>query len=306
MVYFCSTASLAVALRLSDVDGRSSVYAARSVSLKSLPPKRIARLSELAGNLWWSWNQDAQRMFERIDSVWWEESNHNPIRFLNHVERKALNAAIRDNRFMALYERVMANFDHYMSSPETWFSRTYPDLIGKTIAYFSTEFGLHESLPIYAGGLGVLSGDHCKTASDIGLPFVGVGFLYPQGYFRQRISEDGWQEAYYENLDLTEVPVLPVKASGNKDLLIQVALPDRAVHVRIWKIQVGRVPLFLMDTDIPPNSASDRELTCRLYQSDPDMRISQEIVLGIGGVRVLRALGIQPTVWHMNEATRPS
>ena len=277
------------------------MYTTRSVSLKSSLPKRITRLSELAYNLWWSWNQDAQRMFERIDSVWWEESNHNPIRFLNHVERKALNAAVRDNRFMALYERVMANFDHYMSSSETWFSRTYPDLTGRTIAYFSMEFGLHESLPIYAGGLGVLSGDHCKTASDIGLPFVGVGFLYPQGYFRQRISEDGWQEAYYENLDLTEVPVLPVRANGNKDLLIQVALPDRAVHVRLWKIQVGRVPLFLMDTAIPQNSAGDRELTSRLYQSDPDMRISEEIVLGIGGVRVLRALGIQPTVWHMNE-----
>jgi starch phosphorylase len=159
-------------------------------------PKRITRLSDLAYNLWWTWNQDAQRMFERIDSVWWEESNHNPVRFLNHVERKALNAAVRDNRFIALYERVMVSFDHYMSSPDTWFAQTYPDLTGKTIAYFSMEFGLHESLPIYAGGLGVLSGDHCKTASDLGLPFVGVGFLYPQGYFRQRISEDGWQEAY--------------------------------------------------------------------------------------------------------------
>jgi len=277
------------------------MYATRSVSLKSSLPKRIARLPELAYNLWWTWNQDAQRMFERIDSVGWEESNHNPVRFLKHVERKALNAALRDNRFITLYDRVMADFDRYMSSSDTWFARTYPDLTGKTIAYFSMEFGLHESLPTYAGGLGVLSGDHCKTASDLGLPFVGVGFLYPQGYFRQRITEDGWQEAYYENLDLSQVPVLPVKASGNKDLLVQVALPDRTVNARIWKIQVGRVPLFLMDTDLPQNSTGDRELTMRLYQSDPDARISQEIVLGIGGVRVLRTLGIQPSVWHMNE-----
>ncbi len=277
------------------------MYATRSVSLKSSLPKRIARLPELAYNLWWTWNQDAQRMFERIDSVGWEESNHNPVRFLKQVERKALNAALRDNRFITLYDRVMADFDRYMSSSDTWFARTYPDLTGKTIAYFSMEFGLHESLPTYAGGLGVLSGDHSKTASDLGLPFVGVGFLYPQGYFRQRITEDGWQEAYYENLDLSQVPVLPVKASGNKDLLVQVALPDRTVNARIWKIQVGRVPLFLMDTDLPQNSTGDRELTMRLYQSDPDARISQEIVLGIGGVRVLRTLGIQPSVWHMNE-----
>jgi starch phosphorylase len=277
-----------------------SVYATRPVSLKSTLPKRISRLSELAYNLWWSWHLDTQRLFERIDGVWWEASYHNPIRFLNHVERKALNAAVRDNRFTALYDRVIAEFDAYMSSSDTWFSRTYPDLIGRTIAYFSMEFGLHESLPIYAGGLGVLSGDHCKTASDFGLPFVGVGFLYPQGYFRQRITEDGWQEAYYENLDLTEVPVVPVIGNG-KELLVQVAVPERTVCARIWKVQIGRVPLYLMDTDIPQNAPNDRELTTRLYLADPDRRISQEIVLGIGGVRLLRALGIQPAVWHMNE-----
>jgi len=264
-------------------------------------PKRIGRLSELAYNLWWTWHLDAQRIFERIDNVWWEASYHNPVRFLNHVARRAINAALRDHRFTALYDRVMAEFDAYLSSSETWFSKSFPDLVGKTIAYFSMEFGLHESLPIYAGGLGVLSGDHCKTASDLGLPFVGVGFLYPQGYFRQRITEDGWQEAYYENLDLTEVPTVSVKGNDGKDLLVQVALPERTVYARIWKVQVGRVPLYLMDTDIPQNEPGDRELTTRLYLSDPDRRISQEIVLGIGGVRVLRTLGIQPAVWHMNE-----
>jgi starch phosphorylase len=264
-------------------------------------PKRISRLSELAYNLWWTWHPEAQRLFERIDSVWWEASLHNAVRFLRHVERKALNAAVRDNRFTALYDRVMGDFDAYLSPNTTWFSQTFPDLTGRTIAYFSTEFGLHESLPIYAGGLGVLSGDHSKTASDLGLPFLGVGFLYPQGYFSQRITEDGWQEAYYERLDLADVPILAVKMDGNKDVLVQVALPGRTVNVRVWKVQVGRVPLYLMDTDIPQNDPGDRELTARLYDSDPDKRISQEIVLGIGGVRALRALGIQPAVWHMNE-----
>ncbi len=276
------------------------MYSTRSVSTKITLPKRINRLSELAYNLWWTWHADAQRLFEHIDSVEWEQAYHNPVRLLNHIERKALNAAIRDHRFTALYDRVMADFDYYLSSSETWSSRTFPDLTGKTIAYFSTEFGLHESLPIYAGGLGVLSGDHCKTASDLGLPFVGVGFLYPQGYFRQRITEDGWQESSYDKLDLAEVPVLLVK-DGNKEVLIQVALPERTVFARIWKVQVGRVPIYLMDTDIPQNVQGDRELTARVYDSDPDKRISQEIVLGIGGVRALRALGLRPAVWHMNE-----
>ena len=276
------------------------MYSARSVSTKITLPKRINRLSELAHNLWWTWHADAQRLFEHIDSVEWEQSYHNPVRLLNHIERKALNAAIRDNRFTALYDRVMAHFDYYLSSSETWFSRTFPDLTGKTVAYFSTEFGLHESLPIYAGGLGVLSGDHCKSASDLGLPFVGVGFLYPQGYFRQRITEDGWQESLHDKLDLTEVPLLLVK-DGTHEVLVQVALPERTVFARIWKVQVGRVPVYLMDTDIPQNVPGDRELTARVYDSDPDKRISQEIVLGIGGVRALRALGIQPAVWHMNE-----
>lgn len=277
------------------------MYSTRLVSTKIALPKRISRLSELAYNLWWTWHPEAQKLFERIDSVGWEQSYHNAVRFLQRVERKALNAVARDMRFTGAYDRVMAQFDDYMSPRETWFSQTYPDLINKTIAYFSMEFALHESLPIYAGGLGVLSGDHCKSASDLGLPFVGMGFLYLQGYFRQRITEDGWQEADYERLDLSEEPLLPVKAAGGQDVMVEVTLPGRTVSARIWKVQVGRVPLYLMDTDIPQNAPGDRELTARLYESDPEKRIAQEIVLGIGGVRALRALGIQPTVWHMNE-----
>ena len=283
------------------VKGGNTVYSTRPLSVKITLPKRIGRLAEMAYNLWWTWHPEAQKLFERIDSVWWEQSYHNAIKFLHHVERKALNAAARDSRFTSLYDRVMAQFDEYMSPRETWYSRAYPDLIGQTIAYFSMEFALHESLPIYAGGLGVLSGDHCKTASDLGLPFVGVGFLYLQGYFTQRITEDGWQEANYEKLDLAEEPLLLMRTEEGKDVLVQVALPGRTVYARVWKLQVGRVPLYLMDTDIPSNAPYDRELTARLYESDPEKRIAQEIVLGIGGVRALRTLGVQPTVWHMNE-----
>ncbi|MGH7463378.1 MAG: alpha-glucan family phosphorylase, partial [Longimicrobiales bacterium] len=182
-----------------------------------------------------------------------------------------------------------------------WYSRTYPGQLDHTIAYFSTEFGLHESFPTYAGGLGILSGDHAKEASDLGLPFVGVGFLYNQGYFSQRITEDGWQEAGYRRYNFDDMPVLPLLDDDEKPLMISVDLPGRALHARLWRIQVGRIPLILLDSDVPQNAPNDRDLTARVYGGDLDTRISQEIVLGIGGVRALRTLGIQPKVWHMNE-----
>ncbi|MFL5696365.1 MAG: alpha-glucan family phosphorylase, partial [Ktedonobacteraceae bacterium] len=183
----------------------------------------------------------------------------------------------------------------------TWFSRTYPELIHRTIAYFSAEFGLHESLPIYSGGLGILSGDHCKEASDLGLPFVGVGFLYPQGYFQQRITRDGTQEASYDKLHFSEAPAIPACDPDGNEVMISVDLPGRRIQAKVWKLQVGRIPLYLMDTDVEPNAPPDRELSARLYGGDREMRISQEIVLGIGGVRALRALGISPAAWHINE-----
>ncbi len=277
------------------------MYATRSTTFTISLPKRIQRLQELSYNLWWTWQPEAQLLYRVIDQELWDKVNHNPVKFLQTVERQKMNAVTRDRQFLAKYDRTLAEFDAYMSKPDTWFAQTYPDLAGKTIAYFSTEFGLHESLPLYAGGLGVLSGDHCKEASDLGLPFVAVGFLYELGYFRQRITEDGWQEAYHDRLDLDEVPVFQVKNDNGWDVLIKVELPGRTVSARLWKIQVGRVPLYLLDADIPENAPGDRELTARLYDSDPEMRISQEIVLGIGGVRALRALDIQPSVWHMNE-----
>ena len=264
-------------------------------------PKPIARLGDLAYNLWWSWQPEAVRLYRDIDPVLWERSSHNPVKFLQKVERKNLNAAAQDNHYLEEYHAVITAFDRYINTDVTWAHVQYADLIERPIAYFSTEFGLHEALPMYAGGLGVLSGDHLKEASDLGLPLVAVGFLYRQGYFRQRITEDGWQEAINENLNLAESAILLVLGADNQPVIVQVGMPDRIVHARLWRIQVGRVPLFLIDTDVTPNAAIDRELTTRLYYSDLERRLEQEIILGVGGVSALRALGYAPAVWHMNE-----
>jgi starch phosphorylase len=202
---------------------------------------------------------------------------------------------------MALYHRVISEFDAYMEADDTWMQRTFPKLTRHPIAYFSTEFGLHESLPMYAGGLGVLSGDHLKEASDLGLPLIGVGFLYREGYFRQHITEDGWQEAINEPLNLAELAILPEVDTEGQQVTVQVELSGRTVAARVWRVQVGRVPLFLIDTHVDSNDQADQHLAARLYYSDLERRLQQEIVLGIGGVRALRALGYNPVVWHMNE-----
>ena len=264
-------------------------------------PRRINRLEELAYNLWWTWNPDAQRLFLRIDRDLWERANHNPVCFLRQVERSRLNAVTNNRYYLDFYDSMMREFDNYMEAKDTWFPRNFPDLEDRLIAYFSMEFGLHEALPIYAGGLGILSGDHTKEASDLGLPFVAIGFFYTEGYFTQHISEDGWQEARNSVHTFKDLPVLSVLDENDKPLTIRVELPGRDVFARLWEIQVGRVPLYLLDTNIEMNSATDRALTARLYSSDLDLRISQEILLGIGGVRALRAMGYNPQVWHMNE-----
>jgi len=264
-------------------------------------PRRIERLGELAYNLWWTWNPDVQRLYKRIDTDLWEETSHNPIRFLRKIERAKLNAVTHDSYFLDFYDRSMLEFDQYMDREDTWYQNNHGHIEKEVIAYFSTEFGLHESVPIYAGGLGVLSGDHLKEASDLGLPLVAMGFLYTKGYFTQIISEDGWQEAQYVKLNFDELPVLPLMDDEEKPATVSVELAGREVLVRMWKIQVGRVPLYLLDSNVDGNSDEDRELTSRLYSSDLDLRISQEIILGIGGVRALRKLGHSPAVWHMNE-----
>ncbi len=264
-------------------------------------PARIQRLHELAYNLWWSWNSDAQALFGNLNPPLWDSLAHNPVKFLRELSQDSLNQAAADADYTALYDQVMAAYDAYMHPETTWFDQAHPDLKERTIAYFSAEFGLHEALPIYSGGLGVLSGDHCKAASDLGLPFIGVGFLYSGGYFTQRITGDGAQDAIYSKIKFDEAPTTAARDANGDEVLVKVDLPNRPVYAKIWKVQVGRIPLFLMDTDISINDPKDRELSARLYGGDQETRISQEIILGIGGVRAVRALGYAPAVWHMNE-----
>ena len=277
------------------VHGRMTVF--------PIMPARINRLYELAYNLWWSWHPEARALYSTLDPDLWDNVGHNPVRFLSEVQPERLEAAANEAGYLQRYDTILSNFNVYMhpAAHETWFSRTYPELSDSVIAYFSAEFGLHESLPIYSGGLGILSGDHCKEASDLGLPFVGVGFLYPQGYFRQSITREGVQEAAYDKLHFSEAPAIPACDANGNEIMITVELPGRHIHAKVWKVQVGRIPLYLMDTDVAPNAPPDRELSARLYGGDREMRISQEIVLGIGGVRALRALGISPAAWHLNE-----
>lgn len=271
------------------------------VSVFPVVPARLERLSELAHNMWWSWHPEAQTLFSSLDPELWEQVYHNPVKFLVEIAQEKLDAAAKDPEYLAHYDGVMQAFDAYMHPQDTWYSRTFPEHATKTIAYFSAEFGLHEALPIYSGGLGILSGDHCKSASDLGLPFVGVGLLYNQGYFKQLLNPDGWQEATYKKLNFAELPIKPTQDESGEEIVVSVELPGRTVYAKVWKVQVGRIPLYLLDTDIPQNAPEDRRFSAQLYGGDQDMRITQEILLGIGGVRALRKLGYQPEIWHMNE-----
>ncbi len=268
--------------------------------MQAMPPK-LERLPELAGNLWWSWNQEARTLWRRLDYPLWRTTVHNPVRMLYEISPVTLEKRAADPAFIRYLNKVMMAYDREMANVDSWFKNTYPELSEKTIAYFSAEFGLHGSLPIYSGGLGILSGDHIKEAGDLGLPFVGVGFMYPQGYFRQRIPAHGWQEAIYEQLDIEKAPIRIARDADGNEIRIQVQIGDQDVLARVWHVAVGRAQLYLMDTDVLENDPWNRELSARLYGGDTEMRIRQEIMLGIGGVRLLRKLGYQPEVWHMNE-----
>lgn len=263
-------------------------------------PKKLARLGELAYNLWWTWQPEATRLYSQLDRAMWERLNHNPIRMLREIKRARLNEILKDKDYMNSYKRVFEAFDSYAAQRDTWTHRTQPELASNPIAYFSMEFGLHEILPIYSGGLGVLAGDHLKEASDLGLPLVGVGCMYAQGYFSQRISEDGWQEALNNLLRFEDLPVIMVMQNG-KPVTVEVEFPNHKIALHVWEVRVGRVPLYLLDSNVESNSEADRLLTARLYWSDLDRRIMQEVLLGVGGVRMLRALEVNPTIWHMNE-----
>ena len=263
-------------------------------------PERLGYLTELADNLWWSWHPSARNLFKAMSYPLWKSTRHNPVRMLQLVSPERLEALARDAGFLTLYDSVWAAFETELGDGHLWFREQHPGPY-EPIAYFSAEFGLHGSLPIYSGGLGVLSGDHCKEASDLGLPFVGVGFIYPQGYFRQHIPPDGWQEAIYDTLNIDQVSLHPVLDVNGNRLMVQVALRGVPVHVQVWEVRVGRLCLYLMDTDVPQNAPWDRDLSARLYGGDQETRIRQEMVLGMGGVRVLQSLGISPSAWHMNE-----
>lgn len=271
------------------------------ITVPSVIPDRLGRLADIAGNLWWTWNCEAAEVFRTIDEELWNNTGANPLSFLKRVDSGRLEALTADPQFLDMYDRLVARFDDYMNNTDTWFSRTYPDMAGHMVAYFSAEYGLNETLPIYSGGLGVLSGDHCKSASDLGIPFTGVGLFYRQGYFNQQINCEGIQETSFSTLNISEMPVNQVLDENGDPILISVDFPGRTVYASIWHIKIGKVNLYLLDSDVPANIEHDRKITARLYGGDHDTRIQQEILLGIGGVRALEALGIQPSVYHMNE-----
>jgi starch phosphorylase len=258
-------------------------------------------LADISQNLWWSWQLDARELFHRIDRRLWEGTRHNAVQFLRQVSREHLEEHAQDPISLERYDRVVRRFELLAQRNGTWFARHYPELLSRPIAYFSAEFALHRSLPIYSGGLGVLAGDHCKEASDLGVPLIGVGLYYHGGYFDQWIGLDGWQRDSDDPVDPTVNPVLRVNGADGKPCLVAVTISGREVQVGAWRVVVGRIPVYLLDTDLEANDAGDRQLTARLYTGDPGWRLRQEWVLGVGGVRLLRALGIQPEVWHANE-----
>ncbi len=264
-------------------------------------PREVDRLYDLAYNLWWSWMPRARQLFSSIDVESWARYR-NPVDLLLNVDRTQWEQLVSSDAFMGSYSRLIQDFDRYMNGAvETWFDRRYPDHEGGPMAYFSMEYGLDTSLAIYSGGLGVLSGDHCKSASDLGLPFVGVGLLYRSGYFLQAIDADGFQQHIYPDYDFNRLPVRPAMDERGRDVVVGVPLPGREVKARVWVAQVGRVPILLLDTDLPANDPSDRPIAKVLYVRGREMRLVQEMVLGVGGVKALGALGIEPALWHINE-----
>ncbi len=265
-------------------------------------PTALARLMDLANNLRWSWDHDTIALFRRIDRDLWDSTSHNPVMLLGQVDQGRLDALVQDPAFMAHYNGVIRDFDAYMSATDTWFNHKYGARHQHMIAYFSTEFGLTECFQNYSGGLGVLSGDHLKSASDLGIPLIGVGLLYQEGYFHQYLNADGYQQESYPINDYANLPITMMRDANGSPILITVPMPGRDLYARIWRVQVGRVPLYLLDSNVAQNTrAEDRDLTDRLYGGDRRTRIRQEILMGIGGIRALEALDLRPEICHMNE-----
>ncbi len=278
------------------------MYMFNRITVNPQLPKRINRLSEIANNLWWSWNSEFLKLFKEIDIDLWENVGKNPVKFLKLVSQEKLEQAEKNEELLKNYDKIVNDFDGYMNSRVTWFSKEHSNNKNDLIAYFSAEYGLDEILPIYSGGLGILSGDHLKSASDLGLPFVAVGLLYKNGYFNQKINGWGDQENIYQNIDLQNLPIIPVKDTQGQELIINIKLGTKKLYLKVWQINVGRAKLYLLDSDIDQNTDSEfKEITLRLYGGDQEMRIRQEIVLGMAGAHLLKELGLKPTVYHMNE-----
>jgi starch phosphorylase len=264
-------------------------------------PERIEGLGEVAGNLSWSWNRNARRLFSLIDEPLWHLTRHNPLSMLRRIDPSRLSECARDPQFLDLYDQVIEERRREHSFTETWYHDQFPDARDRPIAYFCAEFGLHNSVPIYSGGLGVLAGDHCKSSSDLGIPLVGVGLYYQRGYFDQKLRLDGWQEDSDEQFDVANTPLEQMFGPEREPYLTKVSTFGRDIFVAAWRMQVGRVPVYLLDTNLDENDQADRDLTTKLYTGGPEVRLRQEWILGVGGVRVLRAVGVRPAAWHANE-----
>jgi len=260
----------------------------------------LAALQRIAYNMWWCWEPDAINLFRRMDADLWQSTRHNPVEMLGILQQTTLESLQGDEGFMAHLKMVDEKLTEYLQE-KTWFQKNANGSSELKVAYFSMEFGLHESLPIYSGGLGILAGDHLKSASDLGIPLVGVGLLYRQGYFRQYLNNEGWQQEYYPENDFYNLPLILERDENGQPITFELEFGSRRFLVRIWRVQVGRVPLYLLDTNLEENSAEDRLITAKLYFGDQEMRILQETLLGIGGIRALRTMGILPNVCHMNE-----
>jgi glycogen phosphorylase len=264
-------------------------------------PERLAGLADLAFNLWWSWHPAARMLFKRLDRLAWKATGHNPVKLLRVLSRETLETAARDPEYLGPYDAVLDEFRRQTQPQVCWFTENVTAAECAPIAYFSLEYGLHHSLPFYAGGLGFLAGDHLKEASDLGIPMVAVGFMYPDGYVHQKITGDGWQENVDEVLDRDAAPITRVLGADGQQLLVQVPFIDPPIHVAVWQVMVGQIPLYLMDTDLEINDPAHRGISNHLYISDLEQRLLQEIVLGIGGSEMLAAMGIEHSVLHLNE-----
>ncbi len=263
-------------------------------------PAPLEPLLTIANNLWWAWHPEAVDLFVRLDRNLWHSFNHNPVRMLGNCPQETLEAAARDEGYLTTMRRVVDNLQRHMERTP-WHTTLPESTHDLSIAYFCAEFGLTECLPIYSGGLGCLAGDHLKSAAELGLPLVGVGLLYRHGYFQQYLNADGWQQEYYPDLDFSNLPIRRVRDDDGRQIRVSIHMPGGEVFICVWKVRVGRVDLYLLDTNVPENDQADRAITSQLYGGDMEMRIRQEIVLGIGGIRALTACGITPTVFHMNE-----